>query len=476
MADEGNQNGSGEMDLSLNLGLPQSYLNGVTGLGTTLTISSSPTAEGDSDPMKPPEQEDLYAAANLLINVGSVPVAEEQGYAVDPLVPVEAVPLRSFVIRDVLLVPDDAVPLVAVQPSASDIDASPLTTTRCHDENSQVVRLFFVSDPNFRFERPTETENQPVRQEGSGQASAVKDDDNAEFECNVCFDTAKEPVVTSCGHLFCWSCLYQWLHRNLENKECPTCKGALLGCNITPIYGRGGPERSMRGEVGEEGKQGGFVIPPRPRGSRFEGFNQWFEPVFDVADEDVISSWRSIVEEGMRNMFERIVEPSMKEMFNRCYQTLMETQADQWDPVFGETIGEVLSQRRCPRVPQSNAVVSASTYRREDLLWQWFTLCGLAKTQKLTAMANMEIMFDRITAGMGGITSVGPSAVAGPSSTMAVIQGDSAFASDSPEANSSETSGSLRRTWSSVSGSSYGDDGDDGDDGDVHENIRRRLN
>lgn len=467
MADEGNQNGIGEMDLSLNLGLPQSYLNGVVDLGSVLTINSSSTAEGNSDPMKPPETEELYTAANLLINVGSVPVADEDR-AVDPLVPVEAVPLRSFVIRDVLLVPDDAVPLIAVQPSAPVIDPSPLTTPQCRHEDSQVVRLFFVTDPNFRFERPTETNNQPARQ-GSEEA---KEDDNADFECNVCFETAKEPVVTSCGHLFCWPCLYQWLHRNLENKECPTCKGELLGCNITPIYGRGSSERGKQSEVGEEGKQG-FVIPPRPRGSRFEGFNQWFEPIFDVADEDTMSSWRSIVEEGMRTVFQRVVEPSMKEMFNTCYQRLMETQTEQGDSVFGESIGDVLRQRRCPRGPQSNGVVSAPVYKREDFLWQWFTLCGLAKTQRLRALANVETMFDRITTGMGGNTHVGASAFAGEhhaSSTMAVIQGDSALGSTSPEPNSSESSGSLRRTWSSVSGSS------DGDDGDVNENIRRRLN
>jgi len=29
------------------------------------------------------------------------------------------------------------------------------------------------------------------------------------FECNICLETASEPVITLCGHLFCWPCIYQ---------------------------------------------------------------------------------------------------------------------------------------------------------------------------------------------------------------------------------------------------------------------------
>lgn len=28
------------------------------------------------------------------------------------------------------------------------------------------------------------------------------------FECAICLDVAKEPIVTKCGHLFCWPCIY----------------------------------------------------------------------------------------------------------------------------------------------------------------------------------------------------------------------------------------------------------------------------
>ncbi|KAL6840857.1 hypothetical protein ACP4OV_029383 [Aristida adscensionis] len=66
---------------------------------------------------------------------------------------------------------------------------------------------------------------------------------NSNYECNVCLDTAKDPVVTPCGHLFCWPCLYQWLHGHSPFSECPVCKGEVLEATVTPIYGRGGEEQ-----------------------------------------------------------------------------------------------------------------------------------------------------------------------------------------------------------------------------------------
>ena len=33
--------------------------------------------------------------------------------------------------------------------------------------------------------------------------------DSSAFECNICYDLAQSPVVTLCGHLYCWPCLYR---------------------------------------------------------------------------------------------------------------------------------------------------------------------------------------------------------------------------------------------------------------------------
>ncbi|RNE97398.1 E3 ubiquitin-protein ligase RNF5 [Trypanosoma conorhini] len=63
-----------------------------------------------------------------------------------------------------------------------------------------------------------------------------------DFSCGICYDLATEPVVTRCGHLFCWNCLDQWLGRRDAVPECPVCRGRVdkrLQGDIIPLYGKG---------------------------------------------------------------------------------------------------------------------------------------------------------------------------------------------------------------------------------------------
>ncbi|CAH2077776.1 unnamed protein product [Thlaspi arvense] len=67
------------------------------------------------------------------------------------------------------------------------------------------------------------------------------------FDCNICLDTAHDPVVTLCGHLFCWPCIYKWLHVQLSSvsmyqhhqSNCPVCKSNVTITSLVPLYGRG---------------------------------------------------------------------------------------------------------------------------------------------------------------------------------------------------------------------------------------------
>lgn len=72
---------------------------------------------------------------------------------------------------------------------------------------------------------------------GGGSGGSKKDD--SMFECNICLDTAKEAVVSMCGHLFCWPCLHQWLETRPTRQLCPVCKAAISKEKVVPLYGRG---------------------------------------------------------------------------------------------------------------------------------------------------------------------------------------------------------------------------------------------
>lgn len=59
------------------------------------------------------------------------------------------------------------------------------------------------------------------------------------FDCNICLDIAVEPVVTLCGHLYCWPCIYKWLQVDNSLQNCPVCKASLSETSLVPLYGRG---------------------------------------------------------------------------------------------------------------------------------------------------------------------------------------------------------------------------------------------
>ncbi|KAF8396044.1 hypothetical protein HHK36_017656 [Tetracentron sinense] len=106
---------------------------------------------------------------------------------------------------------------------------------------------------------------------GKGEDDVEKGncDGSSFFDCNICLEMARDPVLTCCGHMFCWPCLYQWLHVHSDTKECPVCKGEVIDTNITPIYGRGNDTRET-----EEEEESGLKIPPRPHAQRVESLRQ----------------------------------------------------------------------------------------------------------------------------------------------------------------------------------------------------------
>ncbi|GJR12194.1 E3 ubiquitin protein ligase RNF185-like protein [Tanacetum coccineum] len=87
--------------------------------------------------------------------------------------------------------------------------------------------------------------------------------DAGDFECNICFELAEDPIVTLCGHLFCWPCLYKWLHIHSRSQECPVCKALIEEEKLIPLYGRGKTQTDPRSKPVP-----GLEIPHRPAGQR----------------------------------------------------------------------------------------------------------------------------------------------------------------------------------------------------------------
>ncbi|EEQ97566.1 rnf5, putative, partial [Perkinsus marinus ATCC 50983] len=77
---------------------------------------------------------------------------------------------------------------------------------------------------NFRSVYMSSSSSSSSNTPGSDDDTKSGRSKSSNFECNICFDQASEPVVTRCGHLFCWSCLDQWLDRS---GECPVCKAGV---------------------------------------------------------------------------------------------------------------------------------------------------------------------------------------------------------------------------------------------------------
>jgi len=111
-----------------------------------------------------------------------------------------------------------------------------------------------------------------AKSEPSSAAAAADDDDKkddddkaeAQFECNICLDVARDAVISLCGHLFCWPCLHQWLETRPNRKICPVCKAGISKEKVIPLYGRGNTDQKDPREK---------AIPPRPRGQRSEPEN-----------------------------------------------------------------------------------------------------------------------------------------------------------------------------------------------------------
>lgn len=101
----------------------------------------------------------------------------------------------------------------------------------------------------------------------SGAAADSDASQSNGFDCNICLDPVQDPVVTLCGHLYCWPCIYKWLEfpgisfQDMDQpQQCPVCKSEISLTALIPLYCRGQVTRNSKTKP----RQQGIAIPSRP--------------------------------------------------------------------------------------------------------------------------------------------------------------------------------------------------------------------
>ncbi|KAJ0263139.1 E3 ubiquitin-protein ligase RMA2 [Hirschfeldia incana] len=174
---------------------------------------------------------------------------------------------------------------------------------------------------------------------------ATLGDSGGDFDCNICLDQVRDPVVTLCGHLFCWPCIYKWTYSTnnsrqrvhqydniKESPKCPVCKSDVSDATLVPIYGRG-----------QKAPHSGSNVPTRPSG-----------PVYDLRRVDQ----RAGQVESQRYMY-RMPDPVVGVVCEMVYRRL-----------FGESSSNVTPYR-------SDRDTSRRTMRADESLSRvyLFLLC-----------------------------------------------------------------------------------------------------
>ncbi|KAJ0027609.1 hypothetical protein Pint_36398 [Pistacia integerrima] len=235
--------------------------------------------------------EETSETMNLDLNLGPVPETQSESITseavnlddwIDPIDRIrEAVRLRSrqqrWRWRQVQLPPETGtLPMELNQLMGSSANGSILQagegSVTAEERTNEVPK---TCENNHAFLEDEVLDKKDDVEKGSGS-------DGSFFDCNICLDLARDPVVTCCGHLFCWQCLYRWLHIHSDAKECPVCKGEVTDKNVTPIYGRGNCTR-------EPEEDSNLKIPHRPHARRVESLRQSIQRTsFSLPIEEMI--------------------------------------------------------------------------------------------------------------------------------------------------------------------------------------------
>lgn len=94
-----------------------------------------------------------------------------------------------------------------------------------------VVRLWRFS----RTRRVALEEKQ--RDDGVASESSDENDEAAvQGRCMLCLSHRKNPAATLCGHIYCWSCIAEWISSSPRDAVCPFCRQHITTQSLVPLY------------------------------------------------------------------------------------------------------------------------------------------------------------------------------------------------------------------------------------------------
>ncbi|KAH0790132.1 putative E3 ubiquitin-protein ligase RNF5 [Histomonas meleagridis] len=123
-------------------------------------------------------------------------------------------------------------------------------TEDSQDKQNKPITVIRLRKPPPEYDNEEETENQqlidqvnenqkeeiqpPKNEQKNEQEDTMAEEDK--WKCPICLETLQQPVVTHCGHVFCYPCISEWLRRS---NSCPVCHGQIDASHLIPIYGQG---------------------------------------------------------------------------------------------------------------------------------------------------------------------------------------------------------------------------------------------
>lgn len=113
-------------------------------------------------------------------------------------------------------------------------EAQPVPESAEPNEEKPIKKPIIIHLKKSPDELETSSEEQPKEENSPEKEDGLSDAEK--WRCPICLEGLQQPVVTHCGHVFCYPCITEWLRRS---NSCPVCHGEIENSQLIPIYGQG---------------------------------------------------------------------------------------------------------------------------------------------------------------------------------------------------------------------------------------------